>query len=212
MRATLLDGVATSEAILADIGASVSALRVATPSLRAPGLAVLLATSSRDSQRYVERKAVQARRVGFQSTTHRFDERSVTTEMLMQRIAELNADPSVDGILVQLPLPPQVSQTAVLAAVAPAKDVDCFHPANVGNLALFAARERDEPASAPACDAAAGAGADQRPPHLAQQVKYHPWERRLTLGFASPQSEREIAHETEQLEAPDCGQSRSRRI
>jgi len=188
--------VATSEAILDDIGASVAALRAATPSLRAPGLAVLLATSSRDSQRYVERKAVQARRVGFHSTTHRFDEGSVTTEALMQRIAELNADPTVDGLLVQLPLPPQVSQTAVLAAVAPTKDVDCFHPANVGNLALFAARERDEPARD-----------GDHCPHLAQQVKYHPWERRLT----NPQSEREIARETDQLEAPDCGQSHNRR-
>ena len=179
--ATLLDGVATSDAILRDIGACVSRLRSSRPSLRAPGLAVLLATSSRESARYVERKGIVAARVGFATRTLRFEEGSVTDDELLLAIRALNSDPAVDGILVQLPLPSQIDQARILAAVEPSKDVDCFHPANVGNLALFASRERTTDAHANEAEAHQHKG-------QAAQVRYHPWERRISSASSSASS------------------------
>jgi 5,10-methylene-tetrahydrofolate dehydrogenase/methenyl tetrahydrofolate cyclohydrolase len=186
--ARVLDGLATSDAILRDLAACVVRLRSAGSGggggsggedqaataalLRPPSLAVLLATSSRDSVRYVERKARAARAVGFESRTVRFDESAVTEREILEAIEQLNEDDSVDGILVQLPLPAHVSQARVLAAVAPAKDVDGFHPNNMGALALFAAR-----------DSAAGDADTSAGPHAGplgiSTVLYHPWERRL---------------------------------
>jgi hypothetical protein len=189
--ATLLDGAATSELILRDIAKSIAALRsqalssdasvaadsTAAPTLRRPpGLAVLLATSSRDSQRYVERKADAARKIGFHSRTEKFDETTVTEDQLLKALERLNADPSVDGILVQLPLPDRINQARILAAVTPTKDVDCFHPHNVGALALFAARESGSDGD----ESNASSG-----PLGLSQVKYHPWERRLNAGGAT---------------------------
>ena len=178
--AILLDGIACSDRILDDIGSGVRALLASGRASRPPGLAVLLATAARDSARYVERKSLQARRVGFDSRTIRFDERSVTTEQILASIAALNADESVDGILVQLPLPPQVDTPRILAAVQPIKDVDCFHPANIGNLALFAARERrEEKQTSESTAAAADSSAAALNQTQSSHVGYHPWSPRI---------------------------------
>lgn len=136
--ATLLDGIMTSADILAGIAAEVRASTAAGH--RAPGLAVLLATRSRDSQRYVERKGEVARQVGFISHTHTFEEETVTAEQMLQCIHDLNADSAIDGILVQLPLPAHLApmESTILSSVAPQKDVDGFHPTNVANLTALA--------------------------------------------------------------------------
>jgi methylenetetrahydrofolate dehydrogenase (NADP+)/methenyltetrahydrofolate cyclohydrolase len=100
---------------------------------RAPGLSVILAGSNAASQIYVAGKTRAARDVGIYSETLTPPE-SVTTEELLAMVDALNAQPEIDGILVQLPLPAQVDEASVLMRVSPAKDVDGFHPCNVGML------------------------------------------------------------------------------
>ncbi len=102
---------------------------------RKPGLAVIIVGDDTASQIYVRQKAKACSDVGFHS---RVDTLPVDTsqESLLARIAALNAGDSFDGILVQLPLPPHISEEAVIEAISPAKDVDGFHPVNVGNLLL----------------------------------------------------------------------------
>jgi methylenetetrahydrofolate dehydrogenase (NADP+)/methenyltetrahydrofolate cyclohydrolase len=101
---------------------------------RPPGLAVLLAGADPASQVYVRRKGVVAHRMGF---LHRQIDLpvDVTLVRLLQEVKALNEDPSIDGILVQLPLPGHLDAKTVLDAVDPSKDVDGFHPANAGKLA-----------------------------------------------------------------------------
>lgn len=99
-----------------------------------PGLAVVLAGEDAASAVYVRNKDRAAKSAGLNSTTIRLSD-DVTEAELLRLIAGLNADPAVDGILVQLPLPPQIRKQAVIEAVDPAKDVDGFHPLNVGRLA-----------------------------------------------------------------------------
>ena len=113
-------------------------LRVAVEGLKAehgltPGLAVLLVGQDPASEVYVRNKAKQTLEVGMASVK---EELAATTEQaaLLDRIAELNADPKVHGILVQLPLPAQIDAAAVLDAIDPAKDVDGFHVINAGRL------------------------------------------------------------------------------
>jgi methylenetetrahydrofolate dehydrogenase (NADP+)/methenyltetrahydrofolate cyclohydrolase len=98
-----------------------------------PGLAVVLVGEDPPSQVYVDRKVVKAREVGIRSIEHRLPAETGEHELLAL-IAGLNADPAVHGVLIQLPLPPQISAAKVLDAIAPAKDVDGFHPVNVGRL------------------------------------------------------------------------------
>lgn len=98
-----------------------------------PGLAVVLVGSDPASEVYVARKVAETTRVGMRSVEHRL---APDTEeaALLALIASLNADPAIHGILVQLPLPPQIDAARVLDAIDPAKDVDGFHPVNVGRL------------------------------------------------------------------------------
>lgn len=100
---------------------------------RAPGLVVLLAGDDPASAVYVRNKEKAAREVGFVGGVERLPA-SVSTTALLERVHALNADPTVDGILVQLPLPTHVESEQVLLAIDPAKDVDGFHPSNVGAL------------------------------------------------------------------------------
>jgi 5,10-methylene-tetrahydrofolate dehydrogenase/methenyl tetrahydrofolate cyclohydrolase len=139
--ATLLDGIATSQIILDNIASHIK--RERESGTRAPFLAVLLCNNSRESERYVQRKADTAKQVGIESETYRFDNDTVTKDEIIEKIKQLNDDPKVDGILVQLPLPEQCAkfEATILAAVAPAKDVDGFHPSNMGNLAALAAHQ-----------------------------------------------------------------------
>jgi methylenetetrahydrofolate dehydrogenase (NADP+)/methenyltetrahydrofolate cyclohydrolase len=100
---------------------------------RAPGLAVVLVGYNAGSEIYVRNKVKSCAELGIYSETLTPPE-SATTEELLALIDELNARPEIDGILVQLPLPPHVDTARVLLHVAPEKDVDGFHPLNLGNL------------------------------------------------------------------------------
>lgn len=100
---------------------------------RAPHLAVILVGEDPASQSYVKSKGKDAEQVGYKSTTIRMPE-STTEEELLAKIAELNADDTVDGVLVQLPVPKHIDEDRVIEAIANDKDVDGFHPANVASL------------------------------------------------------------------------------
>jgi methylenetetrahydrofolate dehydrogenase (NADP+)/methenyltetrahydrofolate cyclohydrolase len=101
---------------------------------RPPGLAAVLVGEDPASQGYVKSKHKACQDTGLASTVHTLPA-STTQAQLLDLVARLNADPAVHGILVQLPLPKQIEKDAIIRAVAPAKDVDCFHPENVGLLA-----------------------------------------------------------------------------
>lgn len=100
---------------------------------RAPHLAVILVGEDPASQSYVKSKGRDAEQVGYKSTTVRLPEQT-SEEELLELIAKLNADDTVDGILVQLPVPAHINEDRVIEAIAHEKDVDGFHPANVAAL------------------------------------------------------------------------------
>jgi len=130
--ATILDGKALAAELREDIQQRVSVLRQAGK--RAPGLAVVLLGDDPASQVYVGSKVKQTEAVGMRSFEHRLP--ATTTEAeLLALVGRLNADPSVDGILVQLPLPAGIDSARVIEAIDPDKDVDGFHPVNAGRLA-----------------------------------------------------------------------------
>jgi methylenetetrahydrofolate dehydrogenase (NADP+)/methenyltetrahydrofolate cyclohydrolase len=128
MAATLIDGKAVAASLRTALAARVAAL-----SFR-PGLAVVLVGDDPASAVYVRNKDRAAAAAGIAVRTIRLPA-DTHQPALLAKIAALNADPAVDGILVQLPLPPQLDQRAVIAAIDPAKDVDGLHPANAGRLA-----------------------------------------------------------------------------
>jgi methylenetetrahydrofolate dehydrogenase (NADP+)/methenyltetrahydrofolate cyclohydrolase len=132
MSASIIDGKAYAAALGERIAASVASLAEAVG--HPPGLAVVLVGDDPASAVYVRNKGKMARKVGMVSFEHVLPEEA-TQEELMKLIAELNADNSVDGILVQLPLPGRLDSLAVVAAIDPAKDVDGLHPLNAGRLA-----------------------------------------------------------------------------
>jgi len=103
-----------------------------------PGLAVVLVGEDPASQVYVRRKLIKAAEVGIRSIEHRLPD-ATEEDTLLALIGRLNADPAVHGILVQLPLPKQIRAEQVLDAIDPDKDVDGFHPVNVGRLTIGAA-------------------------------------------------------------------------
>jgi len=133
MTAGLIDGKAFAAGLRAKIAAAVPAFAAATG--RAPGLAVVLVGDNPASHVYVRNKATQTVEAGMLSFEHRLPV-DVPERDLLALVAALNADPAVDGILVQLPLPPHIDSARVLEAVYPAKDVDGFHPVNAGRLAV----------------------------------------------------------------------------
>jgi methylenetetrahydrofolate dehydrogenase (NADP+)/methenyltetrahydrofolate cyclohydrolase len=130
MPATILDGNKISAEIRAEAAAEVKAL--SGTGVR-PGLAVVLVGNNPASEIYVRGKVKSCEEVGIYSEKHTPSER-VSTAELLDLIADLNRRDEIDGILVQLPLPAQVDSKKVLLAVDPAKDVDGFHPMNVGFL------------------------------------------------------------------------------
>jgi methylenetetrahydrofolate dehydrogenase (NADP+)/methenyltetrahydrofolate cyclohydrolase len=130
MTARILDGSRMAAEIRAEVAAEVKAM--AASGVR-PGLAVVLVGHNPASEVYVRGKVKSSEEVGIYSEKHT-PPGSVTTEELLDLIADLNRREEIDGILVQLPLPPQVDAKKVLLAVDPAKDVDGFHPMNVGYL------------------------------------------------------------------------------
>jgi len=130
MAATLLDGTKIAADIRAEVAADLGAL---TAQGIRPGLAVILVGNDPASAVYVRGKVKACEQVGIGSEKHTPPE-SATTEQLIGLVGKLNRRDDIDGILVQLPLPPQVDAKRVLLAVDPAKDVDGFHPMNVGLL------------------------------------------------------------------------------
>ena len=128
MTARILDGAALAARLRETL-----AQRIATLGF-APGLVVLRVGDDPASGVYVRNKDRAATAAGFASSTRHLPA-DTTEAALLAEIAALNADPAVDGILVQLPLPPQIRAEAAIAAVDPAKDVDGFHPLNAGRLA-----------------------------------------------------------------------------
>jgi len=130
MAATILDGNKIASEIRAEVASEVKTM---TAVGMRPGLAVVLVGHNPASEVYVRGKVKSSAEVGIYSEQHAPPE-TVSTEELLELIAELNGRDEIDGILVQLPLPAQVDAKKVLMAVDPAKDVDGFHPMNVGLL------------------------------------------------------------------------------
>ena len=131
MTAAILDGKTLSEQIRAEIAQDAAALKAKTGVI--PCLAAVLVGDNPASQVYVRNKQKGCEKAGIGSQLHRLPVET-TTEQLLELIDRLNRDPAVHGILVQLPLPKQIDETCVLEAVSPAKDVDAFHPDNVGRI------------------------------------------------------------------------------
>ncbi|MBS0548208.1 MAG: bifunctional methylenetetrahydrofolate dehydrogenase/methenyltetrahydrofolate cyclohydrolase FolD [Proteobacteria bacterium] len=134
--AKLIDGKEIAAALRSRVGEGVAAL-VAKGHAR-PGLATVLVGADAASQVYVRSKGKTAAELGMGSFDHRLPPETTEAELL-ELIARLNVDPTVHGILVQLPLPRQIDTARVLLAIDPAKDVDGFHPMNVGRLASVSA-------------------------------------------------------------------------
>jgi methylenetetrahydrofolate dehydrogenase (NADP+) / methenyltetrahydrofolate cyclohydrolase len=133
MTAQILDGNAIAARSRKDVASQVSA-RVAS-GLRRPGLAVILVGDDGPSEIYVRAKQRDCAEVGFKSDV-RHPPGDTPHAELARQVDELNADPTIDGLLVQLPLPPQIDSTDILERILPHKDVDGFHPYNIGRLAL----------------------------------------------------------------------------
>lgn len=131
MSAKLIDGKALAKSIRSDVGRLVKE-RVKR-NLRAPGLAVVMVGDDPASAVYVAHKRRDCEEVGFRSFGYDMPI-STTQAELLTLIDQLNADPAVDGILVQLPLPHQINTVSVIERIRPDKDVDGFHPYNVGRL------------------------------------------------------------------------------
>ena len=131
--ATIIDGKQFAARLRASIAAQVA--RIKSDYGLIPGLAVVLVGEDPASQIYVRNKGLQAREAGMNSFEHRLPAATTQAELLA-RIAELNREPAVNGILVQLPLPKQIDPEAVIEAIAVDKDVDGFHPLNAGLLAV----------------------------------------------------------------------------
>jgi methylenetetrahydrofolate dehydrogenase (NADP+) / methenyltetrahydrofolate cyclohydrolase len=134
MPAQLLDGVALSKKIRTEITARAA---IVTAKGTRPGLAVIVVGDNPASAVYVRSKVKACEEVGFHSVLERY-EAEMNEEALLARIATLNADPAINGILVQLPLPAHIASERVLEAIAPKKDVDGFHVANAGALMVGA--------------------------------------------------------------------------
>ena len=133
MTARLIDGKAAALALRERIAGEVARFRDSTGG--APGLAVVLVGEHPPSAAYVRSKVKATIEAGMESFEHRLPA-SVSQEELVGVIDRLNADPTVDGILVQLPLPEHIDERVIVTRVSPDKDVDGFHPVNAGRLAI----------------------------------------------------------------------------
>jgi methylenetetrahydrofolate dehydrogenase (NADP+) / methenyltetrahydrofolate cyclohydrolase len=131
--ARIIDGKAAAAALRARVAAEVERFRGAAG--RAPGLAVVLVGEDPASAVYVRSKGKATIEAGMESFEHRLPT-TATQDELVALVDRLNADPAVDGILVQLPLPPQIDERVIITRIDPDKDVDGFHPVNAGRLAI----------------------------------------------------------------------------
>ena len=132
MTATIIDGKAFAAGLRARVGEAAAAITAAGG--RKPGLAVVLVGEDPASAVYVRSKGKATIAAGMESVEHRLPADAAQAD-LIALVERLNADPAIDGILVQLPLPKGLDERAVIEAIDPAKDVDGFHPVNAGRLA-----------------------------------------------------------------------------
>ncbi|NLA47849.1 MAG: bifunctional 5,10-methylene-tetrahydrofolate dehydrogenase/5,10-methylene-tetrahydrofolate cyclohydrolase, partial [Bacteroidales bacterium] len=132
---TLIDGKKTAIEIKREIAAEVAGLK--KNGGRVPHLAAILVGNNPSSETYVANKVKDCEEVGFGSTLIRFNEET-DEELLLEKIRELNGDESVDGFIVQLPLPAHISEERVIEAIDPEKDADGFHPVNIGRMVIGA--------------------------------------------------------------------------
>ncbi|HHW81597.1 MAG TPA: bifunctional methylenetetrahydrofolate dehydrogenase/methenyltetrahydrofolate cyclohydrolase FolD [Bacteroidales bacterium] len=129
----LIDGKATADEIKKEIAEEVKQIKAAGG--KTPHLAAVLVGHDGGSETYVASKVKACEEVGFDSSLIRFED-DVTEEELLKTVDKLNNDPDVDGFIVQLPLPKHISEHKVIEAIDPRKDVDGFHPINLGRMAL----------------------------------------------------------------------------
>ena len=127
----LIDGKQTAEDIKAEIAAEVESLKAS--GRKAPHLAAVLVGHDGGSETYVRNKVLACERVGFGSTLIRYED-DITEAALLAQVAALNEDPEIDGFIVQLPLPRHINPEKVIEAIRPEKDVDGFHPMNLGRM------------------------------------------------------------------------------
>ncbi|MDE6178222.1 MAG: bifunctional 5,10-methylene-tetrahydrofolate dehydrogenase/5,10-methylene-tetrahydrofolate cyclohydrolase, partial [Duncaniella sp.] len=130
---TLIDGKKVADDIKREIAAEVE--HMVSEGLRRPHLAAILVGHDGGSETYVANKVKACEVCGFKSTLIRYED-DVTEEELLDAIARLNEDPEVDGFIVQLPLPRHISEQRIIEAIDYRKDVDGFHPVNVGRMSI----------------------------------------------------------------------------
>ena len=130
---TLIDGKATAAAIKQEIADEVS--EIIAQGGKRPHLAAILVGHDGGSETYVKNKVIACEACGFRSTLIRMED-DITEEELLEQVAQLNADDDVDGFIVQLPLPRHIDEQKVIMAIDYRKDVDGFHPINVGRMAI----------------------------------------------------------------------------
>ncbi len=130
---TIIDGKATAASIKQQIAAEVA--EMVANGATAPHLAAVLVGHDGGSETYVAHKVKACEECGFRSTLIRRED-DITEEELLEIVAQLNADPEIDGYIVQLPLPKHIDEQRIIMAVDPDKDVDGFHPVNVGRMSL----------------------------------------------------------------------------
>ncbi|KAL0391107.1 UNVERIFIED_CONTAM: Bifunctional protein FolD 2 [Sesamum calycinum] len=132
-KATLIDGKAIAQTIRSEIAAEVR--RLSQTYGKVPGLAVVIVGKRKDSQSYVNMKRKACAEIGIKSVDLDLPE-EVSESELISKVHELNANPDVHGILVQLPLPKHINEEKILSEISLEKDVDGFHPLNIGKLAM----------------------------------------------------------------------------
>ncbi|HRP53490.1 MAG TPA: tetrahydrofolate dehydrogenase/cyclohydrolase catalytic domain-containing protein [Fluviicola sp.] len=129
----LINGKETAEIIKKELAEAVKQRKAEGKKI--PHLAAILVGNDGGSMTYVNNKIKSCEQIGFESTLIRYDD-TVSEEILLKKIASLNEDKSIDGFIVQLPLPKHIDEMKVILAIDPKKDVDGFHPINVGNMML----------------------------------------------------------------------------
>ncbi|MCM1516000.1 MAG: bifunctional 5,10-methylene-tetrahydrofolate dehydrogenase/5,10-methylene-tetrahydrofolate cyclohydrolase [Paraprevotella sp.] len=129
----IIDGKATAAQIKAEIKSEVEGILAA--GRRVPHLAAVLVGHDGGSETYVRNKVLACEACGFRSTLLRFED-TITEAELLDVVAGLNADDTIDGFIVQLPLPPHIDEQKITEAILPEKDVDGFHPVNVGRMSI----------------------------------------------------------------------------
>ena len=127
----IIDGKKEAQLLREEIKKEIDSIK--SKNNKVPGLTVILIGDFAPSQLYVKNKEKNAKEVGINSEVVRYP-KEVTEQEVLNKIKELNDNDAVSGILVQLPLPPQINKEKIINAIDPAKDVDGFHPINVGNL------------------------------------------------------------------------------